>query len=194
MDAILKEKKIERVSILLNSKPADSIFYFLMITALFSTTLRLSPKAYAQEKLIEDYSAEEKKQKVKELLTLGDELFDQKIYDQALEAYEEVFTLDPKNRKASAKIDLLKEQMMKEGKDEAGVVNAVYEEEENERTKKYWAETRDYLKEHRYGQARFSLEKILLLDPFNEEAKDLYEKLKAKPAGGAGQYEKREAL
>ena len=162
----------------------------IMIAILFSepssSLAALVNQKEAVQKLAEEYTDEEKIRYAQELLELGDQLFEQKNYEQALAAYEQVFLMDPENRRASAKIDILKKQMMKEGKDETGLVKEIYDEEAKERIRDYWIQARDYLKNQRYAQARFTLEKILLLDPLNQEAQDLYQKLKQKPAAGQG--------
>lgn len=197
------EKQFEKVrqSLLPSNQTITRIFvYLITMTTIFLAEPILSLKAEpAKEgeahKLAEEYTQKEKTKYVKELLELGDQQFDQKNYDQALAAYEQVFSMDPENKKASAKLDILKKQMMKEGKDETGVVKEIYDEEAKERIRGYWADVQAYLKNKKYGQARFTLEKILLLDPFNQEASSLYEKLKAKPGeAAAGSYEKRKAL
>ena len=174
-----------------------TVFYLLIMFTIFletPTTGLSAPSEKKAHELAEEYTAQEKVRYAKELLQLGDEQFDQKNYDQALAAYEQVFLMDPENRKASAKIDILKKQMMKEGKDESSVVKKIYEEEANDRVRGYFAEAKEYLKSRKYGQARFTVEKILLLDPLNKEAQALYEELKNKSGQVAGDHEKREAL
>lgn len=163
-----------------------SIFHFsltfliaIMISNLFSaSTMIASPEQDEAIKLADEYTKEERQKHVSELLALGDQLFDEKNYTYALAAYEEVFLLDPDNPKASARIDRLKKQASRDGKDEIGIVRGVYEEQAKERVRKYWLEAREYLKEKKYGQARFAVEKILLLDPESKEAIALYEDLK----------------
>ncbi len=181
------------------SNTLSKLFVSILIMTTITLTLPLSLSAAIEtddqvKKLAEEYTQEEKRQKGIELLNLGDELLDKKDYDEALATYEQVFLMDPENRKASAKIDILKKQMTKEGRSEAGVVKAVYEEESKQRVRGYWSETREYLKNKKYGQARLALEKILLLDPVNQEAQDLYEKLKTEAGKAPATDEKRETF
>jgi len=158
--------------------------HFTLIAMILLLCHSLSVSALARDnafeqvkKLEKEYSAERAETTIDQLLQLGDELRDEKKYKQALEAYEEVFTIDPGNVRASAKIDVVRQVMQREGKDETGIVKGVYEEEAKNKVISYWTEIRDYLKEEKYGQARFTLEKLLLLDPFNQEAIQLHETL-----------------
>ena len=132
----------------------------------------------------------EKKNQMEELFQLGDELLERKNYDRAVEAYEQVFVVDPENVRASAKIDMVKKQMMHEGRDETVVVDQVYEEEIQERLKNYWKQSRLFLKQGKIGQARFTIQKILLLDPLNREAQALYDKLEMHPLETASPADK----
>ncbi len=160
-------------------------FLFLTMTIALAilkpgVSLSASEEEAAVRKLSEEYTTDEKTRYTAELLALGDQLFENKNYEYAMAAYEQVFFFDPENAKASAKIDLLKKQIAREGKDETGVVKAVYDEEAKERVREYWVQAQEYLKSEKYGQARFALEKILLLDPMNQEAGKIYEELKSK--------------
>jgi len=157
----------------------------MMLTVLPSTVrMGLASKEMADvKKLAAEYSKEEKSREVKELLALGDEMRELRRYDDALIAYEQVFLFDPMHVQASAKLDLLKEQIRKEGKDEIGIVSGVYEEEIANRVREYWEEVRTLLEQEKYGQARFTLEKLLLLDSINEEAIKLHEMLQKRFEG-----------
>ena len=163
-----------------------SFFKVIMISlAVFHPLASLSAsfESETSRKLAEEYTEEEKKRYTVELLALGDELFENKNYEYAMAAYEQVFLFDPDNVKASAKLDQLKKQMGREKRDETGIVKEVYDEEARERARTFWNQAMDYLKQEKYAQARFTLEKILLLDPENQEAQKLYEDLKKKHFG-----------
>lgn len=157
---------------------------------LLPTNLKADPDPAKIRELEAEFSKEEKKRQVKELIMLGDELIEVKDYQRALEAYEHVFTLDPENVRASAKIDLLKKQVGKEGKSEAGIVGAVYEEEIQNRIHQYMTETKEYLQAEKIGQARLSLQKILLLDPFHKEAQQLLTQLEGDRNGNVNEERK----
>lgn len=157
---------------------------------LWPAILKANPAPGKIHELEAEFSKEEKKRQVKELIVLGDELIEAKDYKRALEAYEHVFTLDPENLRASAKIDLLKKQVQKEGKNEAGIVGAVYEEEIQNRVHQYMTETKEYLQAEKLGQARLSLKKILLLDPFHKEAQQLLIQLEGDPNGSVNEKRK----
>ena len=130
-------------------------------------------------------SKEEKRSMVDELFAEGDKHFDQKNYNLANAAYESVFLLDPDNVKASQKIDHLKKQMLLEGKSETQLVTRVYDSEIDLRVREYMKEAKVFIKEGKLGRARFTLQKLLLLDPLHEEAQKLYDQVAHKLAGEA---------
>lgn len=144
---------------------------------LLPTNLKADPDPAKIRELEAEFSKEEKNRQVKDLIMLGDQLIEMKEYGRALDAYEHVFTLEPENTRASAKIDLLKKQVEREGKAEAGVVGGVYDEEIQNRIHQYMSETKEYLQTEKIGRARLSLQKILLLDPFHKEAQALLNQL-----------------
>jgi len=127
-----------------------------------------------------DFTEAEKNREIAELLLIGDESAAGKEYDRAIEAYEHVFLLEPNHVKASAKIDAVKKELLREGKSEAGVVEKVYAGEIQERVRRYMTELRGDLEAERIGRAKFTLRKILLLDPLNQEAQRIYESLEKK--------------
>lgn len=157
----------------------------MTITLLFQrpeASFALSENKESAQKLAEEFSKEAKLNHSTELMALGDQLAEQNNFEAALAAYEQVFVFDPGNTKASAKIDLLRKQMKKDQKNENGIVSAVYEQEAQDKIRNYWAKTQEYLQDRKMGQARFALEKILILDPMNEEARKLYDQIKQSSA------------
>ncbi len=158
-----------------------TFFSIVSFQILFPTTLKANPEKIRE--IEAEFSREEKNRQVKDLLMLGDQLMDAKDYARSLEAYEHVFTLDPENVRASAKIDLLKKQIGKESKSEAGVVGAVYDSEIQGRIHQYMVDVKNYLQQEKISQARLSLQKILLLDPFHKEAQKLLNQLEAGQSG-----------
>ncbi len=138
----------------------------------------------ARTKLVEELTAAEKRELANELLEEGDAYMFQKNYEQANAVYEQVFLLEPNHRGASQRLDALKKIMIQEGKTEIGLLKSVYEDEIDLRVKKYWKDVERFTEEKRPAQARFALEKILLIDPFNEEANRKYQGLQAARKGG----------
>ncbi len=146
-------------------------------------SLSASPANQVQQ-IADEFTEEEKSKQIAELFEFGDKLVDSKKYDFAIAAYEQIFMLDPENRKASAKLDLVRKMMSEEYKHESGIVKQVYDAEAEERIRNYWVQVRDYLQQEKFGQARFALEKILLLDPENKEAQKLHDELsQGRPIG-----------
>ena len=127
--------------------------------------------------VLEELSPEEKQTMIQELLREGDQYRIQKSYNLANAAYEEVFTLEPNHPIASRRIDELKKQMLREGKHETQIVEGMYGGEINMRTQQYRAQADAFLKEGKLGQARLTLQKLLLLDPLDDQAQKKYQEL-----------------
>ena len=151
----------------------------------FVLIILLSPSMLtaSDPQVLEEMNAEEKRSAVDELLTEGNQYFEQKNYNLANATYESVFLLDPDNIKASQKIDQLKKQMLKEGKSETQLVTRVYDSEIDLRTREYLKQAKAQIHEGKLGRARFTLQKLLLIDPLHEEAQKLYDETSQKLAG-----------
>lgn len=134
-------------------------------------------------KLIEEMSKGEKHKLAQDLIKDADRYVEEKNYDQANAVYEQVFQLEPDNVTASQKIDALKKVMVKEGKTETGLLKSVYDDEADLRVKKYWDDVKRFTEERKPAQARFALQKILLIDPFNAEASKRYQEIQKTQSG-----------
>ena len=130
-----------------------------------------------------DLSKEEKKSMMQQLFAEGDAHAQAKNYNLANAAYESIFLLDPNNVEASQRIDRLKKHMLKEGKSETDIVTHVYDEEIELRTRAYLEQAKQLLADGKRSQARFALQKLLLINPLHEEANKLYKNLKEQAAG-----------
>ncbi len=157
---------------------------FLFNWGSFMMTCALVPPAYAADsnqesrELREELSSEARQARIAKLLSDGDLYAEFKNYNLAAETYEEVFLLDSKNVEASKRIDILKERMLREGKKETGIVGGVYDVEITARVETYWKQVQEMIQKKEWGSARFTLEKLLLLNPVHEQASALYKKLK----------------
>ena len=125
----------------------------------------------------EELNANERSDLVKGLLEEGDRYVEKKNYNLANAAYESVFLLEPNHGEASDRIDWLKKRMLREGRSEAELITRVYDAEIEARVKRYLEEAKQLVAEGRLAQARFTLEKLLLINPLNEEARNLYQEL-----------------
>lgn len=144
----------------------------------------LAETSAASMKVLEELSPSEKKEMINSFLKEGDELVDVKEYDQANAAYERVFILDSNNMEASKRIDHLKKQMLAEGKSETELVTHVYDAEIEARVHYYWIRAKTLVEQKKWGEARLTLEKILLLSPMHSEAQKLYKEVKSKASSG----------
>ena len=162
-----------------NEKIQACAWIFLcLVTAIFCWTDML-PFAAAEthSKLTEELTASEKQNMIRELMAEGDRYSEEKNYNLANAAYESIFLLDPTHQNASERIDRLKKRMMKEGKSETELVTRVYDSEIDIRVRAYLKQAKQFIAEGKLGQARLTLQKLLLINPLHEEAQKLYQKL-----------------
>ncbi len=159
---------------------AKAWVFFMPVVMLVSVQMSLLAATQEQSATIEEMSSEEKKDMVKEFLKEGDRLKDQKDYNLANAAYESVFLLEPENVEASKRIDRLKKIMVKEGVSETQLVTHVYDEEIGIRVKQYLNQSKEFIKRGKFAQARFTLQKLLLIDPLHKEGSKLYEEVNQK--------------
>ena len=117
---------------------------------------------------------------VKNWLERSRTLLRQRQYDLALFAAEKVFVYEPNNREASFLIDDIKDEAIKNGKSESLFLSKMYQEEIGERVKKYRMEAQSLANENKDDQAKFTLQKILLLEPEDPEALSLMKSLQRK--------------
>ncbi|MBI4372992.1 MAG: hypothetical protein HY585_04625 [Candidatus Omnitrophica bacterium] len=122
----------------------------------------------------EELNLEEKQNVADQLLVEGDRLAEAKNYDLANATYESIFLLDPHHVAASKRIDRLKKQMKQEGRSETELVTRVYDAEIDMRVSQYLTEAKELMAAQKWGKARFTLQKLLLINPLNEEGRQLY--------------------
>lgn len=117
---------------------------------------------------------------VKNWLERSRTLLRQRQYDLALFAAEKVFIYEHSNREASFLIDDIKVEAIKNGKSESLFLSKMYQEEIGERVKKYRNEAQALASDDKDEQAKFTLQKILLLEPEDPEALKLMKTLQSK--------------
>ena len=128
-------------------------------------------------------TAKEKQEVIEQLLIEGEQYTKEKRYNLANASLESIFLLDPHHVKASERLDELKKQMINEGKYETQLVGQVYDAEIDIRVQAYWKQAKQLLADGKRAQARFALQKLLLIQPLHEEARKLYEELKTETVG-----------
>ena len=117
---------------------------------------------------------------IKNWLERSRTLLHQNQYDLALFAAEKVFIYDANNHEASLLIDDIKDEAVKNGKAESLFLSKMYKEEIRERVKNYRGEAEDMSHDGKSEQAKFTLQKILLLEPEDPEALHLFRDLQKK--------------
>lgn len=155
----------------LNKTPHDAEAQKLMAQILDKEIERQKEQLLPQA--IEEMNSDEKQQEIKTWLERSQTLFSMKQYDMALFAAEKVFLYDYENNEASELIDRIKGQALKEGKADTLFIHKMYKEEIADRLARYRNQGKELLDEGQFGQARFTAEKILLLEPEDPQALSL---------------------
>jgi len=124
----------------------------------------------AHEIIAEELTADEVRSEIRTWLERSETLFQRGQYDFALFAAEKVFIYDPAHAGASELIDEIKVKALKEGKADTLFVSKMYREEIAERIVSYGNLADVFLRDGRVNQARFTVEKVLLLEPENPQA------------------------
>lgn len=149
----------------------SGIFFTVCEHMLLSVAVASNPP------IVEELNRQEKRTMVSQLLREGDRYFEEKNYNLANATYESIFLLEANHLEASQRIDRLKKHMMQEGKSETELVTRVYDREIENRVETYLKQAKQLIAEQKLNQARFTLQKLLLINPLNEEARELYNDL-----------------
>jgi tetratricopeptide (TPR) repeat protein len=126
---------------------------------------------------IEEMNGDDKQDAIKTWLERSRTLFVANQYDLALFAAEKVFLYDANNATASELIDQIKGKALKEGKAETLFIHKIYKEEIADRLEQYRAEAEDLTSQGLFGQAQFTAEKILMLEPEDPKALAVLQKV-----------------
>lgn len=150
--------------------------FFMSALSIFFFPLNLNSQV-EKRPIVEEMSKEDKTEMLKALLAEGDRLAEQKDYNLANATYESVFLIEPGHVETSKRIDRLKKTMVKEGVSETQLVTRVYDEEIGARVRLYLTQAKKLIETGKLAQARFSLQKLLLIDPLHDEANQLYKQV-----------------
>ena len=142
-------------------------------------------KILSQPKAPEELKSGEKSLRVKTLLERSRSLLEMNLLKEANDTAEEAIQLDPDNLEASRLLDKIKEKAQKLGREESLFLKDLYDEEVASRIEKYARQAEQSVKEKRWGAARLTVEKMLLLDPKNSTAKKLLTEIDKHDGGSA---------
>ncbi|HNX69168.1 MAG TPA: hypothetical protein PLL75_02225 [Candidatus Omnitrophota bacterium] len=134
-------------------------------------------KEHLLPQAVEEMGKDERRDEIKSWLERSRSLFAMKQYDLALFAAEKVFLYDAGNNDASELIDQIKGQALKEGKAETLFVSKMYEEEISDRLEQYRDQADRFASQGQFGQAKFTAEKVLLLEPEDPRAMTTLKKI-----------------
>ncbi|MFH0984216.1 MAG: hypothetical protein V1882_01640 [Candidatus Omnitrophota bacterium] len=126
---------------------------------------------------VEEMNADDKRDQVKTWLERSRTLFNANQYDLALFAAEKVFLYDGENSAASELIDQIREKALKEGKADTLFIHKMYKNEIADRLEQYRVQAEKLAAEGQLGQAQFTIEKILMLEPEDPKALSLLQKI-----------------
>ncbi len=126
---------------------------------------------------VEEMNGGDKQDAIKTWLERSRALFAANQYDLALFAAEKVFLYEADNAAASDLIDQIKGKALKEGKADSLFIHKMYKEEIADRLEQYRGEAEDLASQGRFGQAQFTAEKILMLEPEDPKALAVLQKV-----------------
>jgi len=126
---------------------------------------------------VEEMPNQEKRDEVKTWLERSETLFAANQYDLALFTAEKVFLYDAENSAASELIDRIKGKAIKEGKADTLFIHKMYKEEIADRLEQYRSQAEEFAAHGQFGQAKFTAEKVLMLEPEDPKALAIFQKV-----------------
>ena len=140
-------------------------------------------KEHLLPQAVEEMNADDKQDQIKTWLERSHALFEVNQYDLALFAAEKVFLYDANNDAASELIDQIKGKALKEGKADTLFIHKMYKNEIADRLEKYRTEAEGLAAQGQLGQAQFTAEKILMLEPEDPKALSILQKVLSRKDG-----------
>lgn len=137
-----------------------------------SRTARPEPSQFPEE-----MEKKEKNETAALWLERAESLLQMGKLNEAAAAAETVFQYEPGSVAASELLDRIRAEAIRSGRREDAVMNSVYDGEIRERVHDYLQQAEKAFSEGRYGKARFSIQKVLLLEPENRRANRLHEQI-----------------
>lgn len=134
-------------------------------------------KELYDEKVVEEWTRDEKEVEVRNWLERSRLLLEVKHYEQALNAAEKVFLYDPENLQASRLIDEINQKAIADGKSASLIHSKIMQEEVDIRINRYRNKARISIDSGRFGEAKLLIQKILLLKPEDPVALRLREEI-----------------
>ncbi|MFA5159909.1 MAG: hypothetical protein WC484_05320 [Candidatus Omnitrophota bacterium] len=126
---------------------------------------------------IDEMNTNEKQDQIKTWVERSRLLFNANQYDLALFAAEKVFLYDANNSVASELIDQIKGKALKEGKADTLFIHKMYKNEIADRLEQYRTQAEALAAQGQLGQAQFTAEKILMLEPEDPKALSILQKV-----------------
>lgn len=140
-------------------------------------------KEHLLPQAIDEMNSDDKQDQVKTWLERSRTLFNASQYDLALFAAEKVFLYDANDSAASELIDQIKAKALKEGKAETLFIHKMYKNEIADRLEQYRVQAEDLAAHGQLGQAQFTAEKILMLEPEDPKALSILQKILSQKDG-----------
>jgi tetratricopeptide (TPR) repeat protein len=166
---------------ILEKNPQDSQASKLMAEILDKEIERQKENLLPQA--IEEMSSDDKQDEVKTWLERSRALFEANQYDLSLFAAEKVFLYDADNNAASELIDQIKAKALKEGKADTLFIHKMYKEEISDRLEQYRSQAEEQANQGQFGRARFTAEKILMLEPEDPKALTILQSILSRQEG-----------
>lgn len=168
-------RKTERI---LQAQPANSEAQILMAQIIDREIAR--HKETFETKVPEEFTPDQNAEQAKTWLERSRMLLQAEQYEQAMRAAEKVFIYDPDSWQASELLDEIRNEAFAAGKEQSLIVSQVTHTEIQDRVTKYHQQAEEAMRKGRLGEARLTLDKLLLLSPEDDKALKLREEIRAK--------------
>ena len=112
---------------------------------------------------------------VQTLLERAEAHFQAGRFSEASENAQKVFQLDPDNGQASRLLDRVARKLLDHNNTERAAITQVAREEVTKRIEQYRDRAKAAIEKEHWGEARFALQKVLILSPSDPEALRLYD-------------------
>ena len=116
---------------------------------------------------------------IKTLMERGNSLLEIGAYEEAAATIETIFQYDPNNAQASKLMDEIQGRAVKAGKQQISDHAEIVHTEVEGRVSLYKRQAKTWIAEHKWGAARLAVEKILMLQPEDEEGLKLLEEIQS---------------
>lgn len=145
----------------------------VLMGEIINQEIALHHETFDEVKAPEEFSSPEQEGQIKTWLERSEAFFSLGQLDRAQAAAEKVFLYDPTNLQASQLVDKIRKENIRQGKHGLSVRQAMARDELGVRVERYRKNARELIEEEKWGAAKHTVQKILLLSPEDPEGLSL---------------------